>query len=75
MESCQVSEFKAHCLEWVKKVHDQHQEVIITKRNVPYARVVPIEEEPYEIYGCMEGTGTILGDVISPIEEKWDACS
>lgn len=39
----------------------------------PNARLVPIEENPVDFFGCMKETATITGDIISPIEETWDA--
>jgi antitoxin (DNA-binding transcriptional repressor) of toxin-antitoxin stability system len=49
--------------------------VVITKRGKPVAKLVPVEDaEPHrEIFGCMKGTVTIHGDIISPIELDWHA--
>ena len=50
------------------------QEIIITKRGKPVARLIPIEQDKErDTFGWMKGTGIILGDVISPSGEIWDA--
>jgi len=50
------------------------QEIIITKRGKPVARLIPIEQDKErDTFGWMKGTRIILGDVISPSGEIWDA--
>jgi prevent-host-death family protein len=68
-----VSDFKAHCLEYVQTAQQQCQEYIITKRNIPVARLVPLEKEKPIRYGPMAGTVTIHGDMMSPIDVEWEA--
>jgi hypothetical protein len=33
---------------------------------------VPIKEEK-SLFGAMKGSGTIIGDIISPLDVEWDA--
>lgn len=69
-----VSDFKAHCLEYVQTAQQQCQEYIITKRNVPVAKLVPLKEEEPIFYGRMAGTVTIHGDIMSPVDvDEWEA--
>jgi prevent-host-death family protein len=68
-----ISKFKAHCLEIIKNLQSDHQPVIITKRDKPIARVMPLETEIVSLFGMFKSKGKINGDIISPIEEKWDA--
>jgi prevent-host-death family protein len=71
-----AGEFKARCLRLMDEVQKTRRPVVITKRGKPVAKLVPVEEEPEprrSIFGCMEGTVTILGDIISPIEQEWNA--
>ncbi len=68
-----AGKFKATCLRVMDDVSKNKESVIITKRNVPIAKVVPIEEEkPKPVFGCLKGTGEIVGDIIGPIDEAWD---
>jgi antitoxin (DNA-binding transcriptional repressor) of toxin-antitoxin stability system len=47
---------------------------VITKRGKPVAKLVPVKKErPGSFIGSMQGTMEIVGDIISPIGEKWDA--
>ena len=65
--------FKAKCLQLMEEVYNKHVSLIITKHGKPIARLVPIEENSVDFFGCMKGTATITGNIISPIEENWDA--
>lgn len=69
-----AGEFKAKCLELMDRVQSRHEEIIITKRGRPVAKLVPIEPEPaVDAFGFMKGTGEILGDIISPVDVEWEA--
>jgi prevent-host-death family protein len=68
-----ASDFKARCLELMDTVHDRHDPIVITKHGVPVARLVPFEEERPSLVGSMRGTVLWYGDLISPIDVKWDA--
>ena len=72
-EHIQAGKFKARCLKLMDKVRRTKKRIIITKRNKPVAQLLPIEEKAVAAYGCMKGTIEILGDIISPIDEVWDA--
>jgi prevent-host-death family protein len=75
-QTVSISEFKAKCLALVDMVKKTGQPLLITKRGEPIAQVVPppAGEKPTPWLGCMRGTGTIVGDVISPAtdEEEWE---
>jgi prevent-host-death family protein len=70
-----AAEFKARCLKLMDEVRATRRPLVITKRGKPVAKLVPVEEEelPRSIFGCMKGTVTIHGDIISPIELDWHA--
>lgn len=67
--------FKAQCLKLMDEVKARHAEVVITKRGKPVARLVPCDETPVRVHGFMKNTVTFVGDVISPLDAKWDADS
>ncbi len=67
-----AGQFKAQCLKLMDEVKTRHEEVVITKRGKPVARLVPYEETPVPIHGFMKNTVMIIGDVVSPTGEKWD---
>jgi len=69
-----AGEFKAKCLGLLDEVQRQRKEIVITKRGKPVAKLVPVKEDRTESFiGSMQGTMEIVGDIISPIGEKWDA--
>ena len=81
-----AGEFKAKCLHVLDEVQRSRQEVVITKRGKPVARLLPIEvpSQPAEddfdklvngqpFFGRGKGTITILGDIVGPTGERWDA--
>ncbi|WP_373047652.1 type II toxin-antitoxin system Phd/YefM family antitoxin [Vulgatibacter sp.] len=62
--------FKAECLALIDDVARTGQPVVITKRGKPVAQVVPLEgEEP----PGLQGSVLYEGDLLSPIDEDWDA--
>jgi len=64
-----AGEFKAQCLALLDEVAETGKEIIVTKRGKPVAKVVPIEPPK-----SLEGSVTILGDIISPAfdEDDWE---
>ena len=69
-----AGEFKAKCLKLMDKVARDREEIVITKRGKPVAKLVPVNDaEAPTGYGCMKGTGKIVGDIVSPIDVEWDA--
>ena len=68
-----AGEFKATCLKLMDEVRQGGGPIVITKRGKPVAKLVPVEEGPRDIFGCMSGTVTILGDIVEPTGEVWHA--
>jgi prevent-host-death family protein len=66
-----ATEFKAHCLELMDRVQTTGVQIVITKRGKPVARMVPTEAERRPLFGSLPVT--ILGDIVAPIEEVWEA--
>ena len=67
-----AGEFKAKCLRLLDEVKEHGTEVVVTKRGVPIARVVPMGPQA-DIFGRMKGKIEILGDIIEPIDVEWEA--
>ena len=67
-----AGEFKARCLKLMDEVREQRREIVITKRGRPVAKLVPIDEAP-ALFGAMKGSVTILGDIVAPTGESWEA--
>ena len=71
MVSIRVSKFKATCLSVIERVRKTGQGVLITKRGVPVADIVPSRPQPKRkrqgFLGSMRGTASLAGDVVSPV--------
>ena len=63
-----ASEFKAKCLKIMDEVAATGKPVIITKHGVPVARLVPAVQQPETLFGALQGSVTILGDIGGPID-------
>lgn len=72
-EYIQAGKFKAKCLKLMDRVQRTKKKIIITKRNKPIAQLIPIEEDSGSLFGRMKGTIHIVGDIMAPIDEAWDA--
>ena len=71
-ETIPAGEFKAKCLGLLDEVQRLRKEILITKHGKPVARLVPINDAP-SFVGSMKGTMQIVGDIVAPIDVKWDA--
>jgi prevent-host-death family protein len=69
-----AAKFKARCLELMDDVRERGGEYVITKRGVPVARLVPVRAvKRRKLLGSMKGTVRTLGDIVSPLDEPWEA--
>jgi prevent-host-death family protein len=69
-----AGKFKIHCLKLMDEVQESHQEIIITKRGKPVARLVPFDRTaPVQLFGYLKNSITIAGDVVKPLEGPWNA--
>ncbi len=65
-----VTEFKAKCLDIVRRVHDEEVSYSITKRNEIVATLGPVKKAR-EQENPLKRSVVHEGDLISPIEETW----
>jgi prevent-host-death family protein len=72
VEEVPAGEFKARCLELMDRVAESHAPIVITKRGRPVAKLVAIAA-PRPLYGAMRGSVSILGDIVAPTGERWEA--
>jgi len=66
--SIPAGEFKARCLALLDRVAETGQELVVTKRGRPVARLLPVEAPR-----PLKGSVVWEGDLVSPIEEEWGA--
>lgn len=68
-----AGEFKTNCLKLMDIVKRTRIPITITKHGKPVARLVPVEGENIQFFGCMKDTMSVTGDIISPIDVEWEA--
>jgi len=68
-----AGDFKKNCLKLIDEVQQRRHEIVITKRGKPVARLLPLVAEVPDIFGRMRGTVEILGDIVSPTGDVWNA--
>jgi prevent-host-death family protein len=66
-------EFKARCLELMDHVAATGNPVVITKRGKPLVRLVPVAQRPRSIVGALKGHVRIRGDIVPPLDIRWEA--
>ena len=72
-----VSQFKATCLEVLERVRRTGRPLLITKRGIPLAEVVPPTRDAAgaEWIGTLRDSATITGDIIGPAlsDTDWES--
>ena len=73
MKTIKASEFKAKCLRLMDEVAESGIPLVITKNGKPVAQLGPVVVRPSTLAGAHAGKTRILGDIIAPIDEDWEA--
>lgn len=68
-----AGEFKPACLKLMDQVNETGVEIVITKRNEPIARLVPIDGGLRSFVGRSRGVIQISdADLLAPVGEDWE---
>ena len=73
MKTLKAGEFKAKCLKLMDEVAATGEEVVITKHGKPVSKLVPFRKPAKTLFGLHKGKSKILGDIMAPIDVKWEA--
>ena len=66
--------FKAQCLKLMDRVAETHETITVTKHGKAVARLVPLASPPKRpLFGYLQGKGSIIGDIVAPTGETWEA--
>jgi prevent-host-death family protein len=68
-----ATEFKAKCLAYLDQVAQTHASITLTKHGRPVARLVPVDDAEPVVFGRLAGTVQVLGDIVNPLNETWEA--
>lgn len=82
MKEVGISQFKTKCLELLEQVRRTRKPLRVTRRGKPIADIVPTATikpvmDRAKWLGSMKGTVKILGDIVSPANDKdeWEVLS
>lgn len=76
METINASYFKARCLAILDRVRETGERIVILKRGRPVAELwPPSQAESRYPQSELEGTVTVVGDIVGPVvpEDHWDS--
>jgi prevent-host-death family protein len=74
MRSVKASEFKAKCLQLMDQGNESGEPLLVTKRGRPVAEIRPAATRSGKsLFGLHAGQARILGDIISPPDDPWEA--
>ena len=68
-----AAEFQAHSLELLEEVSESQEEVVVLKDGKPIGKLVPISDERRRSLEALRGSVVILGDIVEPFDDEWDA--
>lgn len=69
-----ASDLKNSWHEFLERVSQGRQEIVVTRYGHPIARLNPYDgpEGAAGIFGSLAGSVTVHGDIIAPVGEAWD---
>lgn len=67
-----AGDFKARCLKLIDDVASTGESLVITKHGKPVAKLVPLPPET-ELFGALAGSVQQENDIVSPLENEWEA--
>lgn len=73
--SVAASELKNAWHEYLDRVDQGNEEIVVTRYGKPVAKLVPYvpSEGGTGMFGCLSGTVTVRGDIVTGTGELWEA--
>jgi prevent-host-death family protein len=73
METVSKSALKARMLEYLRRVQETGEELIVTDNNEPVVRIVPIRKlrAASQLFGDVRGRVVYRGDLLAPTTSEW----
>jgi prevent-host-death family protein len=76
VERVPISKLRARFLDFLERVKRTGEPILVTRHGEPLAQILPppISERPTSWLGALQGTGKIVGDILSPAtnEQEWE---
>ncbi|NKB69367.1 MAG: type II toxin-antitoxin system Phd/YefM family antitoxin [Candidatus Latescibacteria bacterium] len=73
MPTISISQFKAKCLSLLQDLNETNEPLIITKYGKPFAEVRPCAKDLQSALEKFRGSVVAQDDLVSPIDEDWEA--
>lgn len=73
MDPVSKGALKAKMLEYLRRVEETGEELVVTDNNVPVVRIVPIRRRvgAAEAFGDVRGRVTYHADILEPTTAEW----
>jgi prevent-host-death family protein len=70
-----IGELKTHCYQILDRVQKEKQNLVITKRGTPIAKLVSLQPHSpkQSLLGILQSKAKISGDLLAPLDEQWEA--
>jgi prevent-host-death family protein len=68
-----ATEFKAHCLKLLEEVRATRRPLVVTRHGKPVVEISPYVTKDAASVNPLKGSIIFQGDLISPLEGKWDS--
>ena len=74
MKTMIISEFKAKCIDVMKRAQREHESIVVTRRGHPIARIEPIYDDlPPRRLGTLRNRMQIKGDIVTAdFDSDWE---
>lgn len=75
MTTLTISYFKNHALRLLDSVASKGEELVITRRGTPLARIEPMKKNESIELGKLKGSMELRDDIVAPLgADDWSAC-
>ena len=70
-----IGELKVHCYQILDQACKDNKKLTITKRGTTIAEIIPTRTKPEKksLFGLMKDKARINGDLLEPLDVKWEA--
>ena len=73
LKTIPASEFKVHCLAFLKEVSQKQKTIVVTQYGKPIAKLVPIMNEIEQHSNPLKDSILFEKNIIDPIDVEWEA--
>lgn len=73
MKAVTAAEFQAQCSQLIQEVVETGTSVVIIDNGQPVAQLGPVGEQARPLMGAHKGKIRVLGDILEPIGDEWEA--